>query len=85
MQAVLCDICERRVQGDAYEMHVINGVAVKTETGTRLSQRRGSKLVYLCGPCGTWLEMALEHLRTSFQSMREVEHLLHPGLRTGDM
>ncbi len=81
MHAVLCDVCERQVQGEAFEMHVINGVAVKTESGTRLSQRRGSKQVYLCGSCGAWLEQALEHLRGSYRAMRDAEHLLHPGLR----
>ncbi len=84
MQAVLCDVCERRVLGDAYELHVLSGIAVKTETGTRISQRRGSKQVYLCGPCGHWLQQALDHLREGHRAMREAEHLLHPSLRGGD-
>lgn len=84
MQAILCDACERRIDGDAYEMHMINGFAVKTETGTRLSQRRGSRQVYLCGPCGRWLEQAVDHLRGSYRAIREAEHLLHPSLRVRD-
>jgi ribosomal protein L37AE/L43A len=80
MQAVLCDVCERRIQGDAYELHVITGTAVKTETGTRLSQRRSSQQIYLCGSCGGWLHGALEHLKGGYRAIRDSEHLLHPSL-----
>ena len=82
MQAVLCDVCERRVLGEAYELHLINGFAVRTETGTRISQRRGSRQVYLCGPCGHWLQLALEHLRGGHRALREAEALLHPSLQS---
>ncbi len=81
MQAVLCDVCERRVLGDAYELHVINGFAVRTETGTRIAQRRGSHQMYLCGPCGVWLQRALAHLREGHRALREAEGLLHPSLQ----
>lgn len=84
MQAILCDVCERRIDADAFEIHMINGFAVKTEAGTRLSQRRGSRQVYLCGSCGRWLDQAIDHLRSSYRAMRDAEHLLHPGLRLGE-
>lgn len=84
MQAVLCDVCERQLQGAAFELHVISGVAVRTETGTRISHRRGAKQVYLCASCGHWLELALDHLRGNYRAVRDAEHLLHPSLRLAD-
>jgi hypothetical protein len=84
MQAVLCDVCERKVVGLAFELHLIRGEAAKTESGTKLSQRRGSQQIYLCGGCGEWVKRALDHLTEGFRAAREVEELLHPGLRPGD-
>jgi hypothetical protein len=81
MQAVLCDVCERKVLGPAYEMHLLRGEAAKTETGTKLSLRRGSHQMYLCGGCGDWLKRALDHLTEGFRAIRDSEDLLHPGLR----
>lgn len=81
MQAVLCDVCERRILGDAFELHVINGFAVRSETGTRIAQRRGSSQVYLCGPCGHWLQRALAHLREGHRALRESDAMLHPSLQ----
>lgn len=62
MQAVLCDACNRRILGDALEVHLINGFAVKTESGARISQRRGSMQIYLCTECGRWLQLAYRYL-----------------------
>ena len=77
MQAVLCDVCERKVVGAAFELHLICGVATKSETGTRLSQRRGSQQIYLCDGCGRWLQRAIDHLRDGFDSIRAAEALFH--------
>lgn len=84
MQAVLCDVCERKVRGAAFELHFIQGEAVKAESGTRLAQRAGSQQLLLCGGCGQWLKFALEHLREGFRAMRDVEDLMHPTLRMLD-
>lgn len=79
MQAVLCDVCERKMVGAIFELHLICGVATKTETGTRLSQRRGSQQIYLCSGCGRWLQQALDHLRDGFEAIRVAEALIHPS------
>jgi hypothetical protein len=77
MQAVLCDVCERKVKGSAFELHFIQGEAVKADAGTRLSHRGGSQQILLCGGCGQWVKFALEHLREGFRAMREADALLH--------
>lgn len=66
MQALLCDICENRIQGIAHELHHLRGEAVNTEQGTpRIVQREGARMVYLCTPCGDWVQGAIDHLRES--------------------
>lgn len=84
MQAVLCDVCERKVRGPAFELHFIRGEAVKSDNGTRLTHRGSSQQIYLCSGCGQWLKFALEHLRDGFRAMRDAEELIHPGLRHTD-
>ena len=64
MQAVLCDICERPIRGEAFEFHILHGEAVETETGRpRIVQREGSMFMYMCSPCGYWVQEAMAHLR----------------------
>ena len=80
MQTVLCDICERPVRGQAYEFHFIHGEAVNTETGQpRIVQRGGTRMMYLCSPCGGWVQTAMDHLREAHQEADRVEH--HLGAR----
>ena len=64
MQAVLCDVCERPIRGQALEVHHIRGEAVHTEEGRpRVVQRGASNMYYMCEPCGGWVTQAIEHLR----------------------
>ncbi len=84
MQAVLCDVCERKVKGAAFELHLIRGEAVKSDGGTRLTHRGSAQQIYLCGGCGQWLKFALEHLREGFRAMHDAEEFMHPGLRLTD-
>lgn len=64
MQAVLCDICEQPIRGEAFELHLIRGEAVNAEEGRpRVAQRGGSTMQFLCLGCGTWLRDAMQHLR----------------------
>ena len=66
MQAVLCDICEQPIRGEALEIHLIRGEAVNMEEGrARVVQRGTTSMRYACGPCGTWIEQAIAHLRLS--------------------
>ncbi len=64
MQAVLCDTCERPIRGKAFEFHVIRGEAVHTEQGQpRIVQREGSLFMYMCSPCGYWVQEVIAYLR----------------------
>ena len=64
MQAVLCDICEQPIRGKAFEVHFIHGEAVNIETGSsRIIQRDGATMTFLCESCGGWTREAMEHLR----------------------
>ena len=66
MQAILCDICERPIRGQALELHFIRGEAVNAEEGRpRVVQRGTSSMRYACMACGTWIEQAISHLRQS--------------------
>ncbi len=63
MQAVLCDICEQPIRGEALEIHFIRGEAVNMEEGrARVVQRGTTSMRYACGP---WIEQAVGHLRSS--------------------
>ena len=66
MQAVLCDICEMPIRGEATEIHFIRGEAVYTEEGRpRVVQRGSASMRYACKPCSAWIEAAITHLRMS--------------------
>lgn len=68
MQAVLCDICELPIRGHAFEVHYIHGAAVQGETGSaRIVHRDGSQMLYLCEPCGQWVQEAMEYLRRGYR------------------
>lgn len=69
MQSLLCDICDRPIRGEAFELQYIRGEAVQAEDGRpRIVQRSGSSLHHLCHACGTWVYQAMSHLR---QNLRE--------------
>lgn len=69
MQAVLCDVCERPIKGQALEVHHIRGEAVHTEEGRpRVVQRGTANMFYMCDPCGGWVTQAIEHLRGSLRA-----------------
>lgn len=66
MQALLCDICEQPIRGEATEHHIIRGEATATDSGKpRIAQRGSSQMLYLCGSCSGWLQSALAQLRSS--------------------
>ncbi len=68
MQAVLCDICEQPIRGEALELHLIRGEAVNAEEGRpRVAQRGGASMQFLCAGCGNWLRDAMEHLRAGLR------------------
>lgn len=67
MQAVLCDICERPIRGKAFEVHFIHGEAVNTESGSsRIVQRDGTTMTFLCDSCGRWTRAAMDYLRQGY-------------------
>ena len=64
MNVVLCDTCNESIDGDAFEVHYIRGRVVPAEQGRPRMKRNGQgRLLYLCEPCGLWLDQAIEHLR----------------------
>ncbi len=65
MKSIHCDACMKQIQNEALEVHLLPGVAVQTESGTTVAQRRGVQQLLLCGGCGAWLRSAFEHLKTS--------------------
>ncbi len=67
MQAVLCDICEQPIRGKAFEVHFIHGEAVNSESGTsRIVQRDGTTMTFLCDSCGSWTRDAMAYLRQGY-------------------
>ena len=66
MQALLCDICEQPIRGEATEHHIISGETVATDSGKpRIVQRGNTQMLYLCGSCSGWLQSAFTQLRHS--------------------
>ncbi len=73
MQVVLCDICDLPIRGKAYELHLIHGEAVHSETGgSRIISRDGSSMTFLCASCGHWTQEAMEHLRQGHSEARRM-------------
>jgi hypothetical protein len=72
VQAVLCDICGQPILGSAYELQILHGRAVQTETGRpRIVQRAGGQMMsFMCERCGDWTTRAMEHLRASHGARR---------------
>jgi hypothetical protein len=69
MQAVLCDICDQPIRGEALEVHLIRGEAVSSEEGRpRVAQRGSAAMMYLCSPCGHWLRDAMAHLKAGLRA-----------------
>ena len=69
MQAVLCDICEEPISGDAFEVHFIHGRATTRENGTaRIISRDGATMTFLCKRCGSWTQDAMAYLRQGYHS-----------------
>lgn len=70
MQAILCDICEQPIRGEATEIHFIRGEAVAGEEGRpRVVQRGGASMRYACKPCSSWIDAAITHLRQSLTTI----------------
>ena len=68
MQAMLCDICERPIRGKAFEVHFIHGEVVNTDAGfSRISQRDGTTMTFLCQSCGSWTRDAMDFLRQGYR------------------
>ena len=68
MQAVLCDICEDSIRGEAFEIHFIHGRAATRENGTsHIVARDGATMTFLCQRCGSWAQDAMEYLRQGYR------------------
>jgi hypothetical protein len=65
MNAILCDICNLPIVGDAMEMAHVPGRLVQSEDGRqRIVQRgKGASLRYTCMACNQWIEGAIRHLQ----------------------
>lgn len=61
MQVFVCNVCERPLDGAAYEFSTISGRPVAGEQGaTRITHRRHLRLLHLCDRCGSWLQLGIE-------------------------
>lgn len=66
MQTFLCNVCERPLEGAAYEFSTISGNPVPGEQGmTRITRRRQLRLLHLCDRCGGWLRVGIETMGAS--------------------
>ena len=66
MQTFICDVCERPLEGPAFEFSSISGRPVPGELGmTRITHRRNLRLLHLCNRCGSWLQLGLEQVGES--------------------
>ena len=82
MQATLCDICEQPIRGKAFEVHFIHGEAVNTDSGSsRIVQRDGTTMTFLCQACGGWTRDAMEYLRQGHRDASVYERYGLPGRR----
>lgn len=65
MNVIICDICKKSLDGDAYELHFIRGRVVPASQGTAKMIRRGDgQMIFLCHACGDWIDRAIVHLRS---------------------
>ena len=64
MNVVLCDTCNESINGNAFEFHYVRGRVVPAEQGRpRMKTSGQGRLLYLCEPCGQWVDRAIDHLR----------------------
>lgn len=60
MQTFLCNVCERPLNGAAYELSTISGNPVASEQGMiRITRRHSLRLLHLCDRCGSWLSLGI--------------------------
>lgn len=66
MNVLLCDTCKTPIDGDAFEFHYIRGRAVPADQGRSRMIRSGQgRVMFLCDPCGRWINRAIDHLRAA--------------------
>jgi len=69
MQTFLCNVCERPLQGAAFEFSSITGQPVAGEQGaTRITHRSNLRLLHLCDRCGNWLRIGIKSVGESLSA-----------------
>jgi hypothetical protein len=75
MQVFVCNVCERPLDGPAYEFSTISGNAVVGEQGVpRITQRHQLRLLHLCERCGDWLQRGIETAGESLAAATALRH-----------
>lgn len=66
MQTFICNVCERPLEGAAFEFSSISGRPVAGEQGlTRITHREHLVLLHLCNSCGSWLRLGIKTIGES--------------------
>lgn len=67
MQTFICNVCERPLDGAAFEFSMITGQPAAVDHGiTRIARRDHVRLLHLCKSCGEWLMLGM---RTAGESL----------------
>ena len=67
MQTFICNVCERPLDGAAFEVSIVAGQPVAADQGvTRIARRDSVRLLHMCKRCGEWLELGI---RTAGESL----------------
>ena len=73
MQTFICNVCERPLEGAAFEFSSISGRPVAGEQGvTRITHRGNLLLLHLCNRCGNWLRLGLKTVGENLAASTEV-------------
>ena len=66
MQTFICNVCERPLDGAAFEFSMISGKPAAVDRGvTRIAHREQVRLLHLCNRCGEWLLLGIRTLGES--------------------
>lgn len=69
MQTFICNVCERPLDGAAFEFSSITGRPVAGEQGTtRITHRRDLRLLHMCDRCGSWLRLGIRSVGESLSA-----------------
>lgn len=82
MRTFICNICERRLEGGAFEFSMISGRPVADAQGTtRIAHRSQVRVLHLCDRCGQWLDLGIRSVGESLaaaNAVREDPRWLQP-------